>query len=334
MVDESVPADDIQLHTINDLCEKQNWGKVRDCLDSPDVKNKLEMIQWKDKYGDNSLHWACRCLNPNPPLNVVELLLQYGGGKNLVLMKNDSDQTPLHKACFNGRAPRFDVMESLVKEGGEELIMMQDKYGSTALHTWCDNARHIPVTSFDKTMKLLVNAGGKESIMMPNKMGFTALHSLFGTPIMGYFVRIEVLELLVKEGGEELIMMQDVVGNTVLHTLCIHLDKHDDAYQKIRMFLNNCSDKDKIRQVKDAAGQTALDLADRSQACKPQVKNLLTPGHNFAIALEQQHTTVGFDDNPKNTNDYLGNNHHADALVEVVESMMKPPDAGNVTIGL
>ena len=400
------PVDDIQEYTIYNYSgySMKKYGKIRDILNSPHVENdkKMEMIQWTETTGHyagyNSFLRAC--FN-RPPLNIIQLLFQYGGGKALILMKNNFNETPLHLACT--RVASFDVVKFLVDEGGKELIIrMQDNHGNTALHAWCRDDRGASID----VMKLLIDEGGKELIMMKDNDGNTALHALCGS----YKVTIDVVKLLIDEGGEELIMMQnkngdtalhtlceddwgasiDVVklliqevweylimvqnkngdtalhvsckhykgatfdvtnclvdegggelimvpnndGDTVLHTLCGNIDKHQNAPQKrIRMLLEKCSDTDKLRQAKTKEGLTALDLAKQNNASSA-ITHLLTAGYNFDIALEQQHKTVGYDDNPKNANDDLGYKHHAEALVEVVESMEKSPDAGNITIGL
>lgn len=131
---------------LNDWCYYKKWNDIRRYLkSSEDTDKKKTSVQypnsrldWSTETRINALHYACR---NNPPSDIVALLIQYGGGKEIVMKRTDNyGNTALHDACAHGAS--LDVLKLLVNKGGKELVMtLTERYhGSfTALHLLCRN---------------------------------------------------------------------------------------------------------------------------------------------------------------------------------------------------
>jgi ankyrin repeat protein len=117
-----------------------------------------------NKYGDSSLHHACR----NGEFGVVKFLVVNGAD---VSAKNVNGSTALYHACDNGN---LELVEFLVVNGAD--VSDVDRYGDTPLHHACngddfevfkflaDNGADFLAVNGDGDTPLQLLEGGREEI--------------------------------------------------------------------------------------------------------------------------------------------------------------------------
>ncbi|XP_069086309.1 nuclear factor NF-kappa-B p105 subunit isoform X1 [Pleurodeles waltl] len=90
------------------------------------VQRHLSAVQ--DENGDNVLHLAIIHLHAQLVRNLLEVI-SGGISNDIINMKNDLYQTPLHLAVLTNQA---DIVENLVSAGAD--IALLDRHGNSALH--------------------------------------------------------------------------------------------------------------------------------------------------------------------------------------------------------
>ena len=108
---------------LNDLCWGGKWVEIREFLDSDSTNKdkKRELVRYRGEDDWTCLHAAC-CFDA--PVDIIESLIDIGGGKELLMMTTPTKRTALHWACDHGAS--FDIMKMLIDLGGKELIMAKD----------------------------------------------------------------------------------------------------------------------------------------------------------------------------------------------------------------
>ncbi|GFH44501.1 hypothetical protein CTEN210_00975 [Chaetoceros tenuissimus] len=141
-----------------------------------------EIIVQKDREQRNALGCACSF---SASREVIELLIEKGGGANLVADCDRDNFTSLHYACRSDADS--SIVNILLEKGPSDLVSMQTVDGWTALHHACyNNAR-------PEIIQLLVNRGHHEIVGMGTKKKNTALHFICARSIDP-----SVLEILLK----------------------------------------------------------------------------------------------------------------------------------------
>lgn len=122
-----IPDLDIIIKTVNNLSRlHEALAFLNDDKRSNYVKKFALMA--RNKHGITSLVWAVR---RNADFELVKKMVEIGG-KDLVLISNNSDENVLHQAAFLG-AP-YEVFELIVQAGGKDILMQQDRMGNIPLH--------------------------------------------------------------------------------------------------------------------------------------------------------------------------------------------------------
>jgi hypothetical protein len=116
----------------------------------------------------------------------------------------------------------------------------------------------------------MLDIGGKELVMKKDVKNVTVLHDACGTG-----ASYNIIKILIEVGGEDLVMAKDNNGGyTALHYLCMLIEDHTKAAEKIKLFLQ-IGDANLLLSAKNNAGQTLLEIATKEGASK-KIKRRLT----------------------------------------------------------
>ena len=85
-----------------------------------------------------------------------------------------------------------------------------------------------------------------------------------------------VMKMLIDLGGKELVVAKDEEGNTALHDLCIYINRHGNADNKIKIMLQVADTETIFLTEKNWNGKTPLDIATMNGA-SDEIKALLQP---------------------------------------------------------
>lgn len=159
-----------------------------------------QLVMKKNNYEETVLHTLCR---HHAPIQIFVKLIEIGG-QELVMAKSKNGHTALHYACMF-KAP-FDIFSKLVETGDQELVMQINCCGSTALHfAW---KRGVSTEIFTK----LVDVGGRDLVMIKNDREETALHQA-----CKYCAPTTIISRCIEIGGPEILMEKDERGCVALH---------------------------------------------------------------------------------------------------------------------
>mmetsp|Transcript_338 Transcript_338/g.470 ORF Transcript_338/g.470 Transcript_338/m.470 type:complete len:788 (-) Transcript_338:638-3001(-) len=86
-----------------------------------------ELLLMTDSWGNNALMYAVKYKRP---IEITDLFLAVGGGKEYVMQKNFKGKSVLHFACETNAS--LDLIKSLAEAGGEELVLIKDNDGAYA----------------------------------------------------------------------------------------------------------------------------------------------------------------------------------------------------------
>ncbi len=128
------------------------------------------------------------------------------GGRNLVMLQDDNNNTALHYAFrYWYRVPSkimskiVEVTMKIIELGGKELVMCRGSNNCTALFLALKNA---PV----EVITRLIEVGGKELLMLKSKYDTTALYHAIRNHRN---VSMEVIVKMIDVGGKDLLMQQN-----------------------------------------------------------------------------------------------------------------------------
>ncbi|XP_069486791.1 nuclear factor NF-kappa-B p105 subunit [Ambystoma mexicanum] len=126
------------------------------------VQRHLSAVQ--DENGDNVLHLAIIHLHSELVRNLLEVIAGCISD-DIINMKNDLYQTPLHLAVITDQA---DIVENLLSAGADVTLL--DRHGNSALHLAAKEGRA-------EILSILLRHGRiAEIINLPNGDGLNAIH--------------------------------------------------------------------------------------------------------------------------------------------------------------
>ena len=170
------------------------------------VKNKIFVIGGKDfvmqqshRHGRSALQLVMK-QDSVCHTDFIKRLLKCGG-KELVMMTDNSHGSVLHDVCKKGEGPT--VIKLLLDVGGKDLVMMkkESEYNNTALHLACELTLTCELTLLKKdVIQLLLDVGGKDLATVIKSFGCSAIYSC---------KNVTILDLLLDVGGKDLIMKDD-----------------------------------------------------------------------------------------------------------------------------
>ena len=175
------------------------------------------------------------------------------------------NENHLYNLCLDkewDEVRKFLDSDSNNKEKKRQFVCYRIWDGWTCLHHACWNGAPADI------IKSLIDIGGKDLVMTKSTRKYTALH--FACWKSAYF---DVMKILIDLGGKELVVAKDYDVYTALHWLCRHINRHDNAANKIKLMLQ-VSGTETILTDKDKFGKTPLDIAT-ARGASDEIKTLL-----------------------------------------------------------
>jgi len=175
----------------------------------------------------------------------------------------------LFRLCSDERWP-----EARKYVSSANIMYRHDDHGQTCFLLAC--IRGAP----DDTIKTMLDSGGKELVMMTmtDDGDDTVLHVVCYSG-----ASYNIIKMLIEVGGKDLVMAKNKNGTTALHLLCRFIKEHNDAYDKIKLFLQAGDANLLLSANKDHAGETLLEIATGNGASK-KIKELLKVQSTSPIA--------------------------------------------------
>eukprot|EP00979_Chaetoceros_neogracilis_P002408 scaffold416_cov199-Chaetoceros_neogracile.AAC.1 len=210
----------------------------------------------------------------------------------------------LLRLCFDKEWP--EVRKYLSSDAAEEEkksnIMYCNDDGWTCLLLAC--YQDTP----DDIVGAMLDIGGKELVMkIIDVDNGTILHDSCDRS-----ASYDIIKMLIIVGGKDLIMAKDKKGDTALHHLCLCIEEHNDADEKIKLILQ-VGDANLLLSTKNFEGRTPLEIATENCASN-LIKELLTlqSTTNSARCNNNPSTNTVPADNGSNSNPIIQSNQEQD----------------------
>jgi len=167
-----------EIKTKEGTLKDGHWSDVRRMLIEGEYTGmdlKKEVLK---KCGDRERNTIMLACTLDPPLDVVKLLVQGGGGKDAIMDHTcDQNYNAIHYACWTNASP--EVIQYLVKTGGKESLVKKNERGNTPLHTLCHK---YDLDSLPSLIKHMIRVGKHEMISAANKNNEIPLQCLVLRP--------------------------------------------------------------------------------------------------------------------------------------------------------